>query len=107
MLFCINTGAPISCTGNQTLKRIVQLAGRKSIPMIESERDFLFGYTMIRSKCMIELILPTPESLRDILILMDVVDVDIPSLLGLDVLDFKNLIVDKITEHLCSRIIIC
>ena len=56
MLFCVDTEAPISCIGSQTLKRIVQLAGRKSIPMIESERDFQFGDTLIRSKGMVELI---------------------------------------------------
>ena len=34
---------------------------------------------------MVELILPTPGTVRDITILMDVIDIDITALLGLDV----------------------
>ena len=107
MLFCVDTGAPISCIGKQALKRIVHHAGRNSIPMIESDRDFQFGDTMIRSKGMVELILPTPGSVRDVPILMDVVDIDIPALLGLDVLDGNNLFVDNVTGHLWNRIVTC
>ena len=49
-LFCVDTGAPISCIGNQILTGIFQLADRNSTPIIESERDLQFGNTLIRSK---------------------------------------------------------
>ena len=81
MLFCVDTGAPISCIGSQTLKRVGHLAGRDSIPTIDSDRDFQFGDTLKRAKGKAELILPTPGSVRDIPIIMDVVDVDEPALL--------------------------
>ena len=107
MVFCIDTGAPISFIGKRTLKRIVQRSVRNFIPMIQSERDFQFGDTLIRSKSMIELILPTPGNRREIPVIMDVVDVDIPALLGIDVLDGNNLFVDNVAGHLWNRIITC
>ena len=63
-LLCVDTGAPISCIGNQEQKRIVHSAGRDSIPMIESSWNFQFGDTMSRSKGMVELILPKKEALE-------------------------------------------
>ena len=99
MLFCADTGAPISSIGNQALKRIVHSAGRNSIPIIESNRDFQFGNTMMKYKGMGKLILPIPGSAGDIPIMMDVVDVDILALLGLDVLNGKNLLVDNVTGN--------
>ena len=62
---------------------------------------------MIRSKGMLELILPMTGSVRDIPILMDVVDVDIPALLGLDVLDGNGLFFENVTGYLWSRIMTC
>ena len=85
MLFYVDIGAPISCIGNLALKKIVHSAGRSSISMIESDRDYQFGDTIMRSKGIVELILPEPGNIRDIAILTDVVNVDIPDLLGLDV----------------------
>ena len=49
---------------------------------------------------MIELILSTLESTFDIPFILDVVDVEIPALLGLDILDGNNLLVDKVTNHI-------
>ena len=56
---------------------------------------------------MIELILPTPRSVRDIPILVDVVDVDISALLGLDELDSNNFFIGNVTGHIWNRIITC
>ena len=53
---------------------------------------------------MIELFLPTTRHIPAIPILLDVVDVNIPALLGLDVLDGNNIFVDNVTGHLRSRI---
>ena len=54
---------------------------------------------------MLVLSLPTPGYARDIPILMDVVDVNISDLLGLDVLDGNNLFVDSVIGHLWNQII--
>ena len=55
MLFCIDTGAPISCKGDKALKRIIYSVGCKSNLMIQSDRDFQFKNTVIKSKGMVEL----------------------------------------------------
>ena len=34
MLLCVDIGAQYSCIGNKALERIVQLSGRKSVPVI-------------------------------------------------------------------------
>ena len=49
--------------------------------------------------------LSTPESTLDIPVMLDVVDVEIPPLLGLEVLDGNNLLVDNGTNHLWNSII--
>ena len=47
MLFCVNFGVPHSCNGDKALERIVRHSGRISIAVIDSERDFEFGDTLV------------------------------------------------------------
>ena len=54
---------------------------------------------------MVRLMLLTLEFSLDIPVILDVVDVEIPALLGLDILDGNNLPVDKVINHLSNRII--
>ena len=91
MLFFVDPGAPHSNIGDKTLEIIVRLSGRRSIPVIDSKHDFRFGDTLVRSRVMIELMLPAPGSTLDIPVILDVVDVEIPPLPGLEVLDGNNL----------------
>ena len=49
--------------------------------------------------------LPTPESTLDIPVILDVVDVEIPPLQGLDILDRNNLFVNNVINHLLNRIV--
>ena len=86
-------------------KGLSVIFGRRSIPIIDSKRDLKFGDTLVRSRGIIELMLPTPGCTLDILVILDVLDVKIPPLLGLNVLDRNNLLVDNITYHLWNRII--
>ena len=44
--------------------------------------------------------LPTTESALDIPVLLDVVDVEIPEILGLDVLYGNNFLFDNVTDQL-------
>ena len=49
--------------------------------------------------------LPTPGSTLEMPVIRDILDVEIPPLLGLDVLDRNNLLVYNVTNHLWNRII--
>ena len=49
--------------------------------------------------------LPTPGPRLEIPIFLDVVDVQIPASLGLDVLDGNNILLDTVTSYLWNRII--
>ena len=55
---------------------------------------------------MVELLLLTPGHIQDKPILNDVVDVNVPALLGLDVLDRNNVFVENVTGHLWKRVTI-
>ena len=103
ILFCVDTGAPMSSIRNKTFKRIVQCVGRRYISMIESDGQFKLGGIVIRSKRIVELFLSTPEYVQDIPILLDIVYVNVPTLLSLYVLDGTNLFVDNAFGHLWNR----
>ena len=90
ILFYVDTGAPHSCIREKALKTIVHHSGRKCILIIDYKRDFKLGDTLIRSRSMIELMLPTSGSPLQISVILEVVDVEIPALLRIDVLDGKT-----------------
>ena len=54
ILFCVDTSAPHSCIGGKPLERIVFHSGYKSIPLIDSKRDFKFGDKLVRSREIVE-----------------------------------------------------
>ena len=81
MLLCVDTGASHSCIGDKALERIVSHSGCRSIPIIDSTREFRFGDKFVRSRGIVELMLPTSRSTYDIPFILDVVDVKIPPLL--------------------------
>ena len=105
MLLCVDIGASYPCIGDEALKRIVRHSGYRSIPLIDSKRDLKFGDTLVRSRGMIELMLAALGCTLDIPVAVDVVDVEILPLLGFDVLDVNNVVVDNLTNHLWNRII--
>ena len=72
--------------------------------MIESDWDFQFGDTGIRSKEIVELFLSTPGHVRNLQILFDLVVVNVPTVLGLDVLDGNNLFANHVTGYLYSLV---
>ena len=105
IIFCVDTDAPHSWIGYKALESIVRHSGRGSIPMIDPKRDFIFDDTLVRSRGMVELMLRTPWSTLDIPVILDVLDVEIPVLLVLDILDGNNVPVDNVTDHLWNRLI--
>ena len=74
--------------------------------IIDSKHDFKFGDMLARSRGMVELMFTKPGFSLEILILLDVVDLEIQALLGLDVLDCNNLLFDNVTNHLWKGIIV-
>ena len=75
MLLCADIGSPHSCIGDKALQRFVRYSGRRSIPIIDSKRDFEFGDTLIRSIGMVELKLLTSRSKLGIPVILDIVEV--------------------------------
>ena len=59
----------------------------------------------MKSRGMIALLLPTPGHVQDIPILLDLLDVKVHALLGLDALDGNNLFVENIAGHLWNHVI--
>ena len=59
----------------------------------------------VRSRGIVELILSTPGSVLEIPVILDVVDHEIPALLGLEFLYGNNLLVENVSNHLSNRII--
>ena len=100
MLFCVDTSAPHFCVGDNALEGIIRHSERRFIPIIDCKRDFKFGDTIVRPRGIVELMLPRAGSTLDIPLIFDVEDVDISTILGLDVLDGNNLLVDNLTNHI-------
>ena len=55
---------------------------------------------------MVDPAIKTPDHVPRINVMLDVVDVDIPALLGLDVLDGNSLIVENVTNRLWERTVV-
>ena len=100
MLFSVDTGAPQSCIGDKALEGIVRHTRRRSISIIDCKHNIKLGDIFVRSRGMVELMLPKLGSTLDIPVILDVVDVEIPELLGPDILDRKNLLIDNVTNQL-------
>ena len=103
MLLFVDTGAPHSCIRDKALERNVWDSWRRSIPINDSIWDFKFSDSLARSRSVVELMLETPGSTPDTLVIFDVVDVDIPVFLGINILDRNNLLVDSVTNHLWNH----
>ena len=103
LAFCTDIGAPRFVVGVKHLRKIRTYLYRKGIPAIPSKRKFQFGDIEVASKGMIELTAKPPDHIPPINDLLEVVDVDIPDLLGLDVLDGHILVLDNVTNRLWKR----
>ena len=84
---------------------MVKSSGRKIIQLIDSEKYLQFGNTLIRSKGIVEFILSTSDTIYHILILVDIINIDIPEFQDPDTLDGKSLLVDNVPDRPCNRII--
>ena len=101
--FCVDIGAPRSVVGKSQLNNILQYIGQPSIPLLRSANSYRFGDVTVRSIGLVEIALATPPRIPAIPVLMDIVPVNVPALLGLDVLDAEELIADNVTNRLIHR----
>ncbi len=77
--------------------------GKKGIPRIRSTNSLRFSDVTVPSLGLIEIALEVPTPRRSIPVLMDIAAVDIPALLGLDILDSEQLYADNATNRLVHR----
>ena len=101
--FCVDIGAPKSVVGQNQLKHTLQYIGRSSIPRMHSNNTYRFGDVTVRTVGTVEIMLATPPTVPDIPVLMDIVPVNVPALLGLDILDSEELYADNVTNRLVHR----
>ena len=101
--FCVDIGAPRSVIGNKTLNAQLKKLDRNSISKIPSGNSFRFGDVTTPSLEMVELWLRIPSPRRSIPVLIDIVEVNVPALLGLDVLDSERLYACNVTNKLFHR----
>ena len=100
ILFCIGTGAAHSYIGDKALERIFCLPVHRTIPGKDFKRDFIFNGSFTRLIEMVELTLPTLQSTLDVFLLLDLVYVEIPTLLRHNDRDGNNSLIANAANHL-------
>jgi hypothetical protein len=97
MLLCCDTGAPTTVAGIQMAKAACK---KLNVPykLKESARAFRFEDTRRKSIGTLKLPFPTPAGISDMS--LDVVDLDIPVLLGLDTLDSMKAYLNTVENEL-------
>lgn len=98
--FYVDIGAPRSIIGLRQLDLVLNHLRKPDIPFIKSHYSFRFGDVTVQSLGTIEIALENPSPWRPITAIMDVVPVDVPAFLGLDVLDAEQLHADNVTNRL-------
>ena len=96
---CGGTGATSSVFGLHHLRRIMKMHDRSRLPGIPSSRVLSDSETAASSIGVIEITLDTPYGVNAIHIVMDIVDVNILPLLGLDDMDGHGLLADNVTNN--------
>ena len=101
--FCVDIDAPKSCIGLRGHKSIFSRFGRRVPQMKWSPNRFRIADTSYNSLGKVSLPRATPPSGPPIVVEMDVVNADIPALLGLDVRDREALMADTVANRLTRR----
>lgn len=100
----MDIGAPCSVVGRKELNRILTEMGKHHRDIRPSSRSFRFGDVSCKSRGTILLMMETPTGIPPVEVNCDIVDVDVPALLGMDVLDREKLIADTVSNRLVQRI---
>ena len=101
--FCVDIGAPKSVIGRKELARILRAQGLPFPTLRRSYRRFRFADTTFKSLGQVSISLATPPGIPPLPVVMDVVEAEIPALLGLDMLDKELLTADTVTNRLTKR----
>lgn len=88
------------------LRRFLDRSHKRMRPLKKSPMRFRFGDSECESLGQVRLPLATPSGLPNIYVTLDVIAIDIPALLGLDVMDELSLTPDTVTNRLVKRIIV-
>ena len=102
--FCVDIGAPKSIFGRKELNRIFVSQGISLKPLLGSRNRFRFADATFKSIGRVKIPLATLPGIPAIPVTMDVVDADIPALLGLDALDKEFLVADTVANRLTKRV---
>lgn len=101
--FICDLGTPKSVVGRKELFRILNSTGNHNRRISPSGIRFLFADTVYQSRGEVTLFLKTPSGIPKVMIELDIVDADIPALLGMDVLDKESLTPCTITNRLIHK----
>lgn len=99
-MICIKIGAPRSVIGLNVLQKLLR---KKRSQLSPSQSSFRFGDDTRKSLEITTLSLETPPGIPDIVIKRDLVDADLPLLLGLDVMDERCLVADTVSNQLIKK----
>jgi hypothetical protein len=96
-MICCDTGAPLTCSGKIAAARACANLG-VPFDLKPSRRSFRFGNSLRESLGTVMLPLPTPDGFFSLQI--DVVNLDVPLLIGLDTLDKLKAYLNNVTNSL-------
>ena len=99
-LCCVDIGAPRSCIVLSQYKRILHSLKRRTKPLHTSNCTLRFGYQIVKSFGMEKLALYIPSDVQPIPVIIDIVPVNDPVLLELDVLDGYSMLAENATHRL-------
>lgn len=98
---CCDIGAQRTVIGKKQAKAYCREAG-VALKMRQSGYAFRFGYGLYATLGTIEVRIPMPDG-SFLAMKVDVVDADVPLLLGIDTLDREKLVADNVRNTLDSR----
>ena len=101
--FCVDIGAPKSVAGKREINRLLAALGTHHRKIRASGNSFRFGDENFESLGQISLPLPTPNGTPRVMVDFDIVQADVPALLGMDILDREELVADTVFNRLAHR----
>lgn len=100
---CLDTGAQRTVIGREQARAYAKFIGYKRMKLIPSRAKFRFGTDRQQSLGKIPIRVPADDGSM-MMIMAEVVPIDVPFLLGLDVLDKFKLVVDNVNMVLDCRV---
>ena len=104
--FCVEIGAPKAVVGRTERNRIFEKMGMgpPNLSRPSFSKRFRFADNTFESIGQVNIPLRTPFAIAPINVQLDVVQTDIPALLGMDILDRELLIADTVANRLTKRV---